>query len=165
MPKTMLALKDDPSPVPHVPATQAELHAHLPYLLNRLANRWNSDLNRDLGEYGINGTVLRTLSVLHIHKTLTVNEIASYAVVEQSNASRTVDTMVVSGLVERRIAASDLRRREIILTRKGEDLLGELWPIMARNHEKLVAEIPDENLKTCVATLLAMIQNSGETPI
>jgi DNA-binding MarR family transcriptional regulator len=145
-----------------IPAMPADLHAHLPYLLNRLSNRWNIDINRDLSEQGINNTVLRTLSVLYIHKTLTVNEIASYAVVEQSNASRTIDTMVTAGLVKRQIAANDLRRREIGLTDKGEALLRQLWPIMVRNHEKLIEGIPEKDLKVCLDTLLAMIGNIGE---
>ena len=78
-----------------------ELETYIPYLLNRLANRWNADQNGDLSAHGINGTALRALSVLLIHKTLTVNEIAAYAAVEQSNASRAIDSMVMAGLVER----------------------------------------------------------------
>ncbi|GHD20515.1 MarR family winged helix-turn-helix transcriptional regulator [Tianweitania populi] len=153
---------DQPAQIPSMPA---ELHAHLPYLLNRLSNRWNIDINRDLSEHGINNTVLRTLSVLYIYKTLTVNEIASYAIVEQSNASRTIDTMVTAGLVKRQIAANDLRRREIGLTVKGEALLRQLWPIMVRNHGKLIEDIPEDDLKVCLNTLLAMIRNIGESPV
>jgi len=140
-----------------------DLTAFIPYLLNQLANRWNGDQNRDLGDHGISATVLRTLSVLNVHKTLTVNEIAHYAVVEQSNASRTIDSMVAEGLVERRICESDLRRREIGLTAKGRDLLFQLWPIMARNHAKLVGAISSRELQACAATLLAMIDNMGES--
>lgn len=139
-----------------------ELKAYIPYLLNQLTNRWNSEQNRALSDYGINSTVLRTLSVLNIHKTLTINEIASYALVEQSNASRTIDSMVAAGLVERQIAETDLRRREIALTQKGESQLRQLWPIMVQNHEKLVGEIPAKDLKACAATLLAMINNMAE---
>ena len=141
----------------------ADLHAHLPYLLNRLSNRWNLDLSRDLSEHGVNNTLLRALSVLYIHKTLTVNEIASYAVVEQSNASRTIDTMVTAGLVERRTAAHDMRRREVALTSNGEALLRQLWPIMVSNHEKLIQGIPEEDLEIFLRTLLAMINNVGES--
>ncbi|WP_312797613.1 MarR family winged helix-turn-helix transcriptional regulator [Tianweitania sp.] len=154
--------RDLPSSIPAMPA---DLHAHLPYLLNRLSNRWNLDLSRDLSEHGINNTVLRALSVLYIHKTLTVNEIASYAVVEQSNASRTIDTMVTAGLVKRQIAAHDLRRREVGLTPKGEALLRQLWPIMISNHQKLIQGIPEKDLKIVLDTLLAMIHNVGEGPI
>jgi DNA-binding MarR family transcriptional regulator len=150
---------------PRLPSSSKDLETYLPYLLNRLTSRWNIDQNRDLSEFGINGTILRALSVLHIHKTLTVNEIAYYALVEQSNASRTIDSMVAAGLVERQIGEADLRRREVALTEKGERLLKQLWPIMTRNHEKLVSDIPEKDLKACAATLLAMIRNAGESKI
>ena len=67
---------------------------YIPYLFNRLANRWNLDQNRDLSEHGVNNVVFRTLSVLFIYKTLTVNEVAVLAVTEQSTASRMVESMV-----------------------------------------------------------------------
>lgn len=140
-----------------------ELRAFIPYLLNQLSNRWNSDQNRDLAVHGISSTVLRALSVLNIHQSLTVNEIAHHAVVEQSNASRTIDSMVAAGLVERRISQTDLRRRDIGLTTKGRDLLYQLWPIMARNHAKLAGTISGKELKACAATLLAMLDNMNES--
>ncbi|MBS9721855.1 MarR family transcriptional regulator [Tianweitania sp. BSSL-BM11] len=146
------------SGIDHAPV---DLDDYLPYLLNRLANRWNLDQNRDLSAFNINNTVLRTLSVLHVHKTLTVNEIAAYAVVEQSNASRTIETMVTAGLVERQIAASDLRRREVALTREGEALLQQVWPTIARNHDRLVDGIPDADMQACLRTIRAMIRNIG----
>jgi DNA-binding MarR family transcriptional regulator len=157
--------KAEPMRNPHLPTVLKDLEAFLPYLLNRLANRWNIDQNRDLTEHGINGTILRALSVLYINKTLTVNEIANYAAVEQSNASRSIDSMVTAGLAERKIAEKDLRQREIALTEKGERLLKQLWPIMARNHEKLIGDIPAKDLKVCIAVLLAMIRNMGEESI
>ena len=70
------------------PRTRDQLQNYIPYLFNRLANRWNLDQNRDLSEHGVNNVVFRTLSVLFIYKTLTVNEVAVLAVTEQSTASR-----------------------------------------------------------------------------
>ncbi len=145
----------EPSMVPR------DLEAYVPYLLNRLTNIWNVNQSGELVEFGINATLLRTLAVLSIHETLTVNEIANYAVVEQSNASRTIDSMVTAGLVRREISASDLRRREIALTEAGEALLKQLWPIMHRNYTRMIRDIPDKNLAICIETLLAMLRNMG----
>ncbi|WP_411505202.1 MarR family winged helix-turn-helix transcriptional regulator [Brucella anthropi] len=136
-----------------------DLHAYIPYLLNWLTNRWNLDQNRELSEHGINATILRALSALYIFKRLTVNEIAAYAMAEQSNASRTIDSMVSAGLVERHISESDLRRRDIMLTGKGEALLKRLWPAMVRNHRRMVADIPKKDIDICIATLKAMMRN------
>ena len=49
------------------PRTRDQLQTYIPYLFNRLANRWNLDQNRDLSEHGINNVVFRTLSVLFIY--------------------------------------------------------------------------------------------------
>ena len=147
------------------PKTPAQLASFVPYLLNRLINRWNLDQSRDLIPHEINNTTLRALSVLYIYETLTVNEIAAFAVAEQSNASRTIDTMVSEGLVERQIAKTDLRRREIALTAKGEALLKRLWPIMDRNYATLTAGIAPEDIEACVRVLTKMIDNVGEGPV
>ncbi|MBN9045490.1 MAG: winged helix-turn-helix transcriptional regulator [Rhizobiales bacterium] len=139
-----------------------DLHAYIPYLLNWLANRWNLDQNRELSEHGINATVLRALSALHIFRRLTVNEIAAYTIAEQSNASRTIDSMVSAGLVERHISESDLRRRDIMLTGKGEALLRQLWPAMVQNHRRMIAGIPRKDLDICIATMRAMMHNLSD---
>ncbi|WP_244486190.1 MarR family winged helix-turn-helix transcriptional regulator [Bradyrhizobium viridifuturi] len=123
------------------PRTRDQLQSYIPYLFNRLANRWNLDQNRDLSEHNINNVVFRTLSVLFIYKTLTVNEIAVLAVTEQSTASRMVESMVTSGLVKREIAEEDQRRRVVGLTAEGEALLRKIWPIMENNYERLTVGI------------------------
>lgn len=150
---------------PRPPGTPEELRAYAPYLMNRLMNRYNADQNRDLGEHGSGGAFLRILSVLYVHETLTVNEIAAYAVIEQSNASRTVETMVRAGLAERRIAATDLRRRQIVLTESGRAQLERLWPVMAQNHARLVDGIPAADMEAFVRTLRTMLRNVREEPI
>jgi DNA-binding MarR family transcriptional regulator len=147
------------------PETRKQLYNYIPYLLNRLSNRWNLDQNRDLGEHGINNVVFRTLSVLYIYKTLTVNEIAVLAVTEQSNASRTVDSMALSGLVNREIAEDDLRRRVVGLTAAGERLLKTAWPTIDRNYDRLVNGIDQHDLKLCARVLGMMLDNIRQNEI
>jgi len=147
------------------PATTDALQSYIPYLMNRLANRWNLDQNRDLSEHGINNVVFRTLSVLFIYKTLTVNEIAVLAVTEQSTASRMVESMVSSGLVKREIAEEDQRRRVVALTPEGEALLRKIWPIMVNNHERLIAGIDPDEIEVCARVLAKMVDNIRQNPI
>ena len=145
--------------------TNDQLQNYIPYLFNRLSNRWNLDQNRDLSEYGINNVVLRTLSVLFIYKALTVNEIAVLAVTEQSTASRTVDSMVSSGWVEREIAEEDQRRRLVALTAEGEVLLRKIWPIMERNYGKLIKGIDPDDIEVCARVLAKMVENIRQNQI
>jgi DNA-binding MarR family transcriptional regulator len=147
------------------PRTRDQLQNYIPYLFNRLANRWNLDQNRDLGEHGVNNVVFRTLSVLFIHKTLTVNEIAVLAVTEQSSASRTIDSMVSSGLVKREIAEEDQRRRVVALTPEGEALLRKVWPIMNNNYDRMIAGIDPDDIEVCARVLAKMVENIRQNEI
>jgi DNA-binding MarR family transcriptional regulator len=145
--------------------TKDQLQNYIPYLFNRLSNRWNLDQNRDLSEHGINNVVFRTLSVLNIYKTLTVNEIAVLAVTEQSTASRMVDSMVSSGLVKREIAEEDQRRRVVGLTADGEELLRKIWPIMEKNFGKLIEGIDPDEIEVCARVLAKMVENVRQNQI
>lgn len=147
------------------PDTAEQLRSYVPYLINRLTNRWNLNQNRDLGPLGVNNTVLRTLSVLHIYKTLTVNEIAVLAVTEQSTASRVIDSMVTAGLIDRQIDEKDLRRREIVLTDAGQKLLNEIWPITEKNYVALIEGIDPSEIAICARVLSKMIDNIRENAI
>jgi DNA-binding MarR family transcriptional regulator len=147
------------------PRTRDQLQSYIPYLFNRLSNRWNLDQNRDLSEHGVNNVVFRTLSVLYIYKTLTVNEIAVLAVTEQSTASRTVDSMVASGLVKREIAEEDQRRRVVALTADGEALLRKIWPVMETNYDRLINGIAPDDIEVCARVLAKMVENIRQNQI
>lgn len=142
-----------------------ELRAYIPYLITRIGNRWNINQNRELAPHGINNIVLRTLSILYIFETLSVNEIAVLAVAEQSSTSRMIDSMVASGLVERRISETDLRRRDIAITTKGEALLKDVWPVMCANYEALIEGVSEEDLAVTARVLRHMMGNIREHSI
>ncbi len=141
------------------PETQEALEAYLPYLVNRLASFGQAAQNRALSGSGVSTVTLRALSVLHIHGRLTVNEIAARAFAEQSTASRAVDAMVATGLVERRVSSADQRRRELALTQAGTDLLFESWPAVEAHYALLSEGIDPDDIAVCRRVLLHMIDN------
>ena len=147
------------------PASTDQLQSYIPYLMNRLANRWNLDQNRDLSDFGLNNVTFRTLSVLNVHKMLTVNEIAVLAVTEQSTASRAIESMVTSGWVKREISDEDQRRRVVALTPDGEALLKKIWPVMEKNYARLSDGIDADDIETCARVLAAMIKNIRQNDI
>jgi len=75
------------------------------------------------------------------------------------HASRTIDAMVLAGLVERHTPDNDLRRREVVLTPAGRDLLLTCWPQMEAFHAIVAQGISDEDLATTRRVLLAMTAN------
>lgn len=146
-------------------STPGELDTYLPYLITRLSSLWNINQNRDLNALGISNVMVRTLSALFIFRTLSVNEIAALAVADQSVASRTIETMVTAGLIERRVSGTDLRRREIALTASGEALLRRAWPSLVSSYAQLVDGIDAKALATTAATLARMIENVQDNRI
>lgn len=141
------------------PGTQDALEEYVPYLVNRLASVGQTAQNRRLAACDINTVTLRTLSVLHIQDGLTVNEITARAFAEQSTASRAIDAMVMAGLVERRVSAKDMRRREIGLTETGSALLHRCWPQMEDHYAVMTDGIDPEDIRICRRVLLQMIAN------
>lgn len=141
------------------PRTREELERYLPYLVNRLSIIGQAVQARALQGTGLGLVTLRTLSVLHIEDGLTINEIAERTFTEQSTTSRTVEAMVVQGLVERRIPAEDQRRREIVLTSAGRAALQANWPQMQSFYETIVAGIPAEERDVCQSVLSRMLGN------
>lgn len=143
----------------HPPSNYGELEAYVPYLVNRLASLGQVAQNRRLSENAISLVFLRTLSLLNIEDGLTINEIAARAFADQSTASRAIDSMVSSGLVERRTPESDQRRREIILTEAGREQLRRCWPQMEEYYASLSTGIDPGDLATCRRVLSTMIEN------
>lgn len=145
--------------------TQEALRAYIPYLVNRLSNRLGIDQNRLLADHGLNNAALRTLSVLHIYATLTINDISVLAVIEQSTASRTIDTLHAAGLVTRVLGEADQRRRVVGLTREGEALLRRVWPVVEQNYERMTDGIAQEEIRLCANVLSRMIDNVRKHPL
>jgi DNA-binding MarR family transcriptional regulator len=62
-------------------------------------------------------------------------------------------------LVQRRISQTDQRRREVVLSKRGESVLRSAWPVMATGYARLAAGIDSEALATTARTLVQMIEN------
>lgn len=149
------SMSDNPSP----PATTEALEAQFSYLINRLSSLAQSRLATMLKRSGVSLIVLRTLSILHIERGLTINEIAERIFSEQSKASRTIDSMVLAGLVERHTPDSDQRRREVILTPAGRALLFACWPEAHAFHALLEKGVSAQDLAITRRVLLSMTAN------
>tara|TARA_A100001391_G_scaffold119169_3_gene80986 strand:- start:18820 stop:19326 length:507 start_codon:yes stop_codon:yes gene_type:complete len=142
-----------------LPRSQEDLEAHIPYLVNRLANQGQPVQNRLLTESGSNLVSLRALSILHIEDGLTINEIAARTFMEQSSTSRAIDAMVDQGLVERRVPEHDQRRREIVLLPAGRERLQQGWPAMGAYFEALCEGVDADELAICRKALMKMLAN------
>lgn len=105
------------------------LEDYVPYQIYRITNRLNQRLRTRLHRHPISISRWRVLGVLRAGGTLTINEIAEMAVMEQPTVSRTVDRLVHDGLVSRRAAKRDSRYVEVSLTDAGKKAFKTIYPI------------------------------------
>lgn len=103
------------------PVTGAELllDTIIPYQINRLCHRMNKLLEKDLRTHDLSMASWRIMAVLDHNASTTVNELARYAMMEQSTLSRTLQRMEADGLLQSQKSPADARVRSITLTSKG----------------------------------------------
>jgi len=130
-----------------------------PYLMNRIAARWNNDMLARLKELGLTTLQMRVLSILSVTPGLTVNEVAVFAVTEQSTMSRTLDGMQRDGLVKRKSRPGDARVRELYLTEKGRETFRIVWPVMHDSLRHLFEGFSEGEYETLIGLLTRMLRN------
>ena len=135
------------------------LNYFVPYLLNRIAARWNADLAEELREFNLTTPQMRVLAVLSINSGLTINELSVLTVTEQSTMSRTLDTLEARGFVRRRSRASDMRVREVDITAAGRNAFAEFWPVMFGHYRDMFRDIGEAEFQAFTATLHKILRN------
>lgn len=152
----------DEEPVPTL--AEVGLEAFAPYLINRIANRYNASMADALRARGLTTAQMRALAVLSVRPGVTVNALAVFAVMEQSTMSRTLDAMEQAGLVERRPREGDGRVREVLLTPAGEVAFTEVWPIMRAEEDKMFVGLSARERNGLVNALNAVLANIRAHP-
>jgi DNA-binding MarR family transcriptional regulator len=140
------------------------LEAFAPYLINRISNRYNASMAEALRRHDLTTAQMRALAILSVKPGVTVNELAVYAVMEQSTMSRTLDTMEEAGLVERRARDGDGRVREVVLTPAGEEAFAGVWPIMRAEEDKMFVGLSARERNAFLRTLKTVLANIRAHP-
>ncbi len=135
------------------------LQQFAPYLMNRIMGRYNQTLRDQLNKEGLTTPKMRTLAVLSVLDGLKINELAVYAVAEQSTLSRVLDAMESEDLIRRQAAPDDNRVRNIFITERGRTTFNALWPTMLASSEAMFVGIDDEERERFVATLQKILRN------
>jgi MarR family transcriptional regulator, transcriptional regulator for hemolysin len=135
------------------------LNFFVPYLLNRIAATWNADLAEELRKFDLTTPQMRVLAVLSINSGLTINELSTLTVTEQSTMSRTLDVLEERDMVRRRPRASDMRVREVEVTPEGREAFARFWPVMFSRYQSMFRDISEEEFSALAATLSKVLKN------
>lgn len=130
-------LEDDPrGPAGH--ANRLLLDTIIPYQINRLSHRMNRYLDRELRSHGLSISIWRVMAVLDHAGAATVNDLADYAMIEQSTLSRMLQRMESEGLVENARSSSDGRARTISMTQAGRSRYETVRDITMKHTQRIV---------------------------
>lgn len=135
------------------------LQQFAPYLMNRIMGRYNHTLREQIGRQGLTTLKMRALAVLSVMDGLKINELAVYAVTEQSTLSRVLDAMETDGLIRRQAAPEDNRVRHIFITDAGRATFNAVWPTMLASSEAMFADIDATEREQFIATLKKILVN------
>jgi MarR family transcriptional regulator, transcriptional regulator for hemolysin len=135
------------------------LNHFVPYLMNRIAARWNADLAEELKTFDLTTPQMRVLAVLGINSGLTINELAALTVTEQSTMSRTLDILEGRDFVRRRPRSQDMRVREVEITNAGRAAFAEFRPVMFARYQSMFKGIDEKEFSDLVAILHKVLRN------
>jgi len=130
-----------------------ELDNFLPYLLNRISNRLNTDLGDELRSIGVTVPYWRVLATLHVGDGRSIGELSVYTITEQSTLSRVVDRMAAAGLVTRRSPPEDARVARVFLTDEGRATLNRILPIAMRHYRRAISGLTEDEHRTLIDIL------------
>lgn len=137
---------------------------YLLYLLHRASQRSSDEFHAVVRARGLRVPEWRVLACLLDEDGQMITRLVELSFVEQSNLTKIVDQMALSGLVERRKDATDRRRVRIWLTEKGRKLVSGLVT-EARAHEaELLSRLPAglaDRIKTDLETLIEATRPSS----
>lgn len=135
------------------------LNQFAPYLMNRIAARWNANMAEELKAHDMTTLKMRTLAILSISSAVTINELAVYAVTEQSTMSRTLDALEEQGFIRRQTRADDMRVREVSITEDGRAAFERVWPAMYARFAQMFDGVDEDAYRTFTTTLQTILGN------
>jgi len=91
----------------------------------------------------------------------TINRLAELLDVTKQAASQLADEAQSAGFVERFEDPTDRRRRRLRLTPKGEQVRAVALRTSARLEDELAAELGEDAVQACRATLTALVTRTG----
>jgi DNA-binding MarR family transcriptional regulator len=135
------------------------LNQFAPYLMNRVVARWNANLADELKSLDMTTAKMRTLAILAITPSVTINELSVFAVTEQSTMSRTLDSLEDQGYIRRQPRADDMRIRDVTITEEGRAAFEKLWPTMYDSLQQMFHGIDEAEYRQFISVLHRVLHN------
>ena len=114
----------------------------------RASNLLVGDLKKTLKNYPINATEFAVMEFLSSKGEKSIQEIRDRILLASGSATYVVDNLEKKGYVNRKISQKDKRVTCIKLTKIGENLMDDIFPIHKINTKKIFDDLTEEELDT-----------------
>jgi DNA-binding MarR family transcriptional regulator len=118
--------------------------------------------------FDLRNTDFRILNLLDYTQGMTVNEIARRTHVDKAWISRSLRQLSDKGLIKRGSDKNDSRLAVIRLTKYGQTLLDEIWPLATATEKRMLDGIESkafkQDLERLIKNVEAMLGSGASTP-
>jgi len=114
--------------------------------LRRLERQAERTLERSMACCGVTLVQCHTLVELGEAGPLNLSELAKRMELDKSTVSRTIDSLVGSGLVERKEDPGNRRAVILRLTRSGKNQLGKIHGVSDRFYQQTLQNVPEDRM-------------------
>lgn len=125
-----------------------ELGAYLPYLVNRVGQRFISDITPALNEAGVDIQSWRVLIALYQRGGQPVGALSNLTSINFSTLSRVLGRMEKRDLVHRRRDTDDARSFSVALTENGRSVTEQILPRAAELEAQATSDFSEAELAT-----------------
>ena len=131
---------DEPPPEP--------LASAVGFLLSWNGRRTSAGFAEVLQEVNLSPPVFGVLTLIDSRPGLTQRELVAGSLIDPSSMVAVLDQLEADGLAERRIHASDRRKRAVHLTARGKRTLGKARQLAIDYAEELLAPLDEDERET-----------------
>ena len=135
------------------------------YLMAHADYRYHAEMESVMAARGLNKTIYRILTVLRETRCSSVTELSEIALTKRATVSRIVERMVKMELVTTAPMPTDNRVTEVRMTDRGREALDELTPVVKRQVERAMRDIPADDVDHLVSTLQKIGANLRRSPL
>ncbi len=134
-------------------------------LLRTADNVWNAS-RRFFEKWDLSPSQFNVINLLRDSRTgMSQTELSEELITHRSNVTGLVDRLEKRGFVRRTPVASDRRAHNVVLTRRGAELLGEILPRYYQNSEQVVATLSTKRAAELINDLRVVSKNAEKIAI
>ena len=135
------------------------------YLIAHADFKYHEDLDKAINKFGVDRATYRLLTVLMRRSPINIKDLACFALLKRSTASRALMRMHKEGWVGQNQNTDDKRITDVYLTPKGQDLAEKVMRLGSRQLQRSVKGMSKEKLQDLVSLLKQLVDNLSKLPI